>query len=142
MAKGTLKGYEAQNLAVLLCVMVGLFVLGAVVFKTFRDRDKVPPKEVNSKGIMNEVVSSTANSCYFYLTMEVTEMQHKYRNRTDIPSTDDGFAKGLFDIPGVIEVTIDRAVVTLQKSPKAHWEEIRPLARDLIATHLHMHKSP
>jgi hypothetical protein len=140
MAKGTLKGYEAQNLVVLLCVILGLGVLGAVVFKTFRDRDKVPPKEVNSNGILNEVVSSTSNSCYFYLKTEVTETQHKYRNRVELPSTDDGFAKGLFDIPGVIEVTIDRAMVVLQKSPKAHWEEIRPVARDLIGAHLHMHK--
>lgn len=140
MSKGTLKGYEAQNLIVLLCVMVALGGFGAFVFKTYRDHDKVPPKEINSNGIMSEVVSSTSNSCYFYLQSEITETTHKYRNRADIPSTDDGLAKNLFAIPGVIEVTIDKAMVVLQKSPKAHWEEIRPLARDIIAEHRHMHK--
>lgn len=140
MAKGTLQGYEARNLIVLLCFMLALGGLGAFVFKTYRDRDKVAPKEVNPNGILSEVVSSTSNSCYFYLQTEITETQHKYRNRTDIPSTDDGLAKSLFEIPGVIELTIDKAMVVLQKSPKAHWEEIRPLARDIIAAHQHMHK--
>jgi hypothetical protein len=140
MAKGTLKGYEAQNLIVLLCVMIALGVFGAFVFKTFRDKDKVAPKEVNPNGIINEVVSSTSNSCYFYLQTELTATQQKYHTRREIPATDDGLAKGLFDIPGVTEVTIDKAMVVLQKAPKAHWEEIRPAARDIIAAHLHMHK--
>ncbi len=140
MAKGTLKGYEAQNLIVFLCFILGLGGLGAFVFVTYRDRDKVPPKEVNSNGILNEVVSSTANSCYFYLQTELTESMHKYHNKQDIPATDDGLAKGLFDIPGVIEVTIDKAMIVLQKSPKAHWEEIRPAAREIIGAHQHMHK--
>jgi hypothetical protein len=70
----------------------------------------------------------------------LTATQHKYHTRQEIPLTDDGLAKGLFDIPGVTEVTIDKAMVVLQKAPKAHWEEIRPAARDIISTHLHMHK--
>jgi hypothetical protein len=140
MAKGTLKGYEARNLMVLMCFVLGLGGLGAFVFVQYRDRDKVPPKEINNKGILSEVVSSTSNSCYFYLQMPVTETLHKYRNRNEIPSTDDGLAKGLFDIDGVIEVTIDNTIVVLQKSPKAHWEEIRPLARDIIGQHQHLHK--
>src|SRR5512135_1169446 len=123
MAKGTLKGYEAQNLIVFLCFILGLGGLGAFVFVTYRDKDKVPPKEINTNGILNEVVSSTANSCYFYLEKELTTSMQKYHNRQDIPATDDGFAKSLFDIPGVTEVTIDKAMVVLQKSPKAHWEE-------------------
>ncbi len=140
MARGTLKGYEVQNLVVFLCFILGLGGLGAFVFVSYRDKDKVPPKEINTNGILNEVVSSTSNSCYFYLEMELTQSTHKYHNKQDIPATDDGFAKGLFDIPGVIEVTIDKSMVVLQKSPKAHWEEIRPLARDIIGAHQHMHK--
>jgi hypothetical protein len=140
MAKGTLKGYEAQNLIVLLCFMLALGGFGAYVFKAFRDKDKVVPKELHSNGILSEVVSSTANSCYFYLQIEVTDSQHKYHTRQEIPSTDDGLAKGLFDISGVTEVTIDKAMVVLQKAPKAHWEEIRPAAREVISAHLHMHK--
>jgi hypothetical protein len=135
MAKGTLKGYEAQNLIFFLCFILALGGLGAYVFVTFRDRDKVPPKEIDSNGILNEVVSSTANSCYFYLESELSPSMHKYRNRRDIPATDT-LAASLFDIPGVIEVTIDKTMVVLQKSPKAHWEEIRPLARDLISARL------
>ncbi len=139
MAKGTLKGYEAQNLIFFLCCILALGGLGAFVFVTFRDKDKVPPKELNSNGILNEVVSSVANSCYFYLDSEISPSIRKYRYRKDIPATDT-LAASLFDIPGVIEVTIDKSMVVLQKSPKAHWEEIRPLARDLIAAQLHPKK--
>jgi hypothetical protein len=135
MAKGTLKGYEAQNLVMFLCFILALGGLGAFVFVTFRDKDKVPPKEINSNGILNEVVSSTANSCYFYLESELSSSMRKYRYRRDIPATDT-LAASLFDIPGVIEVTIDKSMVVMQKSPKAHWEEIRPLARDLISAEL------
>jgi hypothetical protein len=140
MAKGTLKGYEAHNLIVFLCFILGLGGIGALVFQLYKDKDKVPPKEIASNGILTEVVSPTANSCYFYLENKLSETTQKYHTRKEIPPSDDGLAKAFFDIPGVIEVTIDKTMVVLQKSPKAHWEEIRPAARDIISARLHLKK--
>ncbi len=139
MAKGTLKGYEAQNLIFFLCFIVALGGVGFLVFVTIRDKDKVPPKEVNTNGILDEVVSSTANSCYFYLDSELPSAARRYRSKREIPA-DDGLATGLFAIPGVIEVTIDKSMVVLQKEAKAHWEEIRPKAREIIGAQLHPQK--
>ncbi|MGA2262740.1 MAG: NifU N-terminal domain-containing protein [Acidobacteriota bacterium] len=139
MPKGTLKGYEARNLVVFLCFILALGGVGAIVFQIYKNKDKVPPKEIDPTGIMDEVVSSTSSSCYFYLGTKVSETTHKYHTRQDVPPTDD-LAKGLFNIPGVIEVTIDNTMVVLQKAPKAHWEEIRPAARDIIIAHIHPKK--
>jgi hypothetical protein len=71
----------------------------------------------------------------------LTDVTHKYRNRQEVPATD-MLAKNLFNIAGVIEVTIDQTMVVLQKAPKAHWEEIRPQAREVIIAYLHPEKAP
>jgi hypothetical protein len=132
----SLSGYEGRSLLLFLCFIGGLFVLGAFVLREYRDRGKEPPKEIDPSGIMDEVVSSASNSCYFYMGAKLTDTTHKYRNKKDIP-TSDVLATNLFNIPGVIEVTIDETMIVLQKANKAHWEEIRPLARDVIKAYLH-----
>ncbi|MBZ5498478.1 MAG: NifU N-terminal domain-containing protein [Acidobacteriia bacterium] len=128
-----------KNLLFFMVFIGGLLVLGAFVLKGFRDKDKVPPKEIDPSGILDEVTSSTANSCYFYLGSKLSETAHKYHTRQEIPPADE-LAKKLFNIPGVIEVTIDKTMVVLQKAPKAHWEEIRPAAREIITAHIHPKK--
>ena len=135
-----LKKYEIKNLVFFLCFILALGGFGAFVFQSYKDRDKVPPKPFDPNGILNEFVSPTADSCYFYLGTALSESTSKYHSRQDIPATDDGLVKGLFDIPGVVEVVVDQKLVVLQKSPKAHWEAIRPAARDILTAHLHMHK--
>ena len=87
--------YEVQNLLFFLCFIGALIVLGAFVLRGFRDKDKVPPKEIDPTGIMDEVISSTSNSCYFYMGTQLTEATHKYRNRQDVPASDE-LAKNLF----------------------------------------------
>jgi len=135
-----LKGYEIKNLAFFLVFILALGGLGAFVFKSYRDRDLVPPKPFDPNGILNEFVSPSADSCYFYLGTQLSAATRKYHTTKDIPPTDDGLVKSLFDIPGVVEVVVDNKLVVLQKSPKAHWEEIQPAARDVLTAHLHMHK--
>ena len=136
----TLKKYEVQNLLFFLGFILALGGMGAFVFKSFRDRDKEPAKPFDPNGILTEFISPTAESCYFHLGTQLTESTRKYHTKQDIPPTDDGLVTNLFSIPGVIEVTVDRKLVILQKAPKAHWEEIRPAAREVITAHLHMHK--
>ena len=136
----TLKRYEVQNLIFFLCFILALGGLGAYVFQSYKDRDKEPPKPFDPNGILTEVVSQASNSCYFYLGTKLTESNRKYRNKSEIGTNDDGFIKDLFDISGVIEVQVDQQMVVLQKSTKAHWEEIQPAAREVITAHLHMHK--
>ncbi len=131
--------YEVQNLLFFICFIGALFVLGAFVLRGYRDKDKEPPKEIDPSGILDEAVSSTSSSCYFYMGSKLTENRHNYRNRQDVPASDT-LAKNLFDIPGVIDVTVDQTMIVLQKAPKAHWEEIRPQARDVIKTYLHPEK--
>jgi len=135
-----LKGYEIKNLLFFMGFILALGILGAFVFQSYKDRDKVPEKPFDPNGILNEFVSPTADSCYFSLGTALSESTRKYHTRQDIQATDDGFVKSLFDIPGVVEVVVDQKLVVLQKSPKAHWEEIRPAAREILLAHLHMHK--
>jgi hypothetical protein len=136
----TLKNYELKNLIVFLCFILALGGIGSYVFQAYKNKDKPPEKPFNDKGILNEFVSQTSSSCYFYVGTELTESQHDYRNQRDIPANDDGFIKGLLGIPGVVTVTVDHGLVVLQKEPKGHWEEIQPAARTLINAHLHLHR--
>ena len=135
-----LKKYEIKNLMFFMGFILALGILGAFVFQSFKDRDKVPEKPFDPNGILSEFVSPTADSCYFDLGTALSESTRKYRTRQDIPATDDGLIKSLFDIPGVLEVVVDQKRVILQKTPKGHWEEIRPAAREILTAHLHMHK--
>jgi hypothetical protein len=135
-----LKKYEIKNLVFFLSFIVALGVLGAFVFKSYKDRDLVPPKPFDPNGILNEFISPTADSCYFHLGTRLTESTQRYHSPKDIPAADDGLIKGLFSISGVVEVVVDQKLVVLQKSPKAHWEEIQPAAREILTAHLHMHK--
>lgn len=133
--------YEVQNALFFMCFIAALAILGAFVFRHYRDRDKIPPKEIDPSGILYEVVSSTSSSCYFYMGSKLAETTHKYHTPQDVPATDT-LARNLFKISGVIEVTVDQQMIVLLKAPKAHWEEIRPQAREVINTYLHPDKQP
>lgn len=135
-----LKGYEIKNLLFFLGFIGALAIFGAFVFQGYKDRDKVPPKPFDPNGILNEFIVPTADSCYFNMGTRLTESTRKYHTPKDIPATDDGFIKGLFAIPGIVEIIVDQKLIVLRKAPKAHWEAIQPVAREIITAHLHMHK--
>ncbi len=136
----TLKGYEAQNLIFFLCFIVALVGGGSYVFHAFKEKDLPPEKPIDPHGILSEVVSTVSDSCYFYLGTDVAPATRTIHNRREIPTNDDGLIKGFFDIPGVVEVVIDKKLIVLTKDPKGHWEAIQPPARELIKSHLHMHQ--
>ncbi len=135
----TLARYEGMNLLFFLgCILVlGVFV--SYVFQVYRTAGQRPPKATDENGIISEVVSTTAESGLFYLGTRLTDSSRVYHSPEEIPSTDDGLVRGLFAIPGVVEVQVDQRLIVLRKSPSAHWEEIQPSAREVIGRHLHMH---
>ncbi len=132
--------YEIQNLLFFLFFILALGGLGSYVFQSYKNEDNPPEKPFDPNGILNVVESQASDSCYFYLGTSLTESPHSYHSRKDIPVTDDGLVKGLFDIPDVVDVMIDQKMVVLQKDVKGHWEAIRPAAKEVITSHLHMHK--
>jgi hypothetical protein len=131
--------YEVQNVLFFMCFIAALAILGGFVFLHYRDRGLEPPKEIDPSGILNEIVSST--QCIFVTGSKLTDTAQKYHTLKDVPAADT-LARNLFKIPGVIEVTVDQQTIVLLKAPKAHWEEIRPQAREIIDKHLHPDKPP
>ncbi len=92
--------YELKNLMFFMGFILALGILGAFVFQSYKDRDKVPPKPFDPNGILNEFISPTADSCYFYLGTQLSESTRKYHSAKDIPATDDGLVRSLFAYPG------------------------------------------
>lgn len=135
-----LRRYEGMNLLFFLGFILALGVFVAFVFNSYRlagDRDSDSSTE--GEGIVQEAASPESNSCVFYLGTRVSESNKVYRSSLDIPVTDDGLVYGLFGIPGVTEVVINKKTVMLQKLPSARWEIIQPRAREIINRHLHRH---
>jgi hypothetical protein len=75
----------------------------------------------------------------FYLGTKLSEVSRQFRSRLDIPVTDDGFLRELFDIPGVEEVTLDQRMLMIKKSASVRWESIQPAVRQTVRNHLHLH---
>jgi hypothetical protein len=135
----SLKRYELTNLVFFLSVIVALGVFVAFVFQYYKNAGHKPASASDDGGIRSEVVLSGSDSCIFYLGTRLSEGTRRYRSPDEIPATDDGLVRGLFDIPGVVEVVVDQTLVILQKSPSARWEAIQAGAREVIRNHLHMH---
>jgi hypothetical protein len=135
-----LRKYEGTNLLFFLVFVIALGVFVSLVFQSYKNSGENSSKEsADGNGIVSEVVSPAAESCLFYLGTKLSESSHRYRSQLDIPVTDDGLARDLFAISGVVEVIVDQKLVILQKSSAAHWEAIQPSAREVISHHLHMH---
>ncbi len=135
-----LRKYEVTNLLFFLAFILALGIFVVWVFQSFRSPNAVVPRESAEEGILSEVVTPGSETCVFYLGTKLSETNHQYRSRTDIPPTDDGFIAGLFGIPGVEVVIVDQKMVMLQKAPHLRWERIQPSAREVIKSHLHMHQ--
>jgi len=133
-----LRSYEWTNLLFFLLLIVALGVFVAIVFRIYSTPEESPAK--SEDGILSEIVAPGSDICIFYVGSRLTDVSRKYQSRLQIPPTDDGLVKGLFDIPGVIGVTIDQRMVMISKSPEARWEAIQPGAREVIRNHLHLHQ--
>jgi hypothetical protein len=132
-----LKKYEIMNLLFFAGFILVLGAFVAIVFHMYRTPTPAPRQD---DGILSEFVTAESESCLFYVEKPVSEGSQRYRGATEIPPGDDGFLKELFAISGVSQVLIDKKLVVIQKTPSAHWEIIRPRAREVIHNHLHLHK--
>jgi hypothetical protein len=136
--RGTLREYEFTNLLFFLVLIVALGVLVALVFNHYRTLDEETSGDENP-GIVSESLNSTSDVGMFFLGTKISETNRQFRNRIDIPVTDDGFLKELFSLPGIEEVTINQKSLMLKKSSSARWETISPGARRIVSNHLHIH---
>jgi hypothetical protein len=134
-----LRRYEVVNLLFFLTLILALGVFVSLVFKSYSTGEPPPEAFADGPGILAEIITPEDDSCVFYLGTKITEISRGYRSQLDIPVTDDGLLKGLFSIPGVIDVVINQRSIVIQKSPSANWWTIQSGAREVINQHLHMH---
>jgi hypothetical protein len=133
-----LKKYEVTNLLFFLVLIVALGVLVAFVFRYYGTRPTGAEEEAYS-GVVSDSVSAGSDVGMFYLGTKLAETTHQYRSRLEVPVTDDGLIKDLFDLPGVEEVTLDQRIIVIRKSTSARWEGIQPGVRRIVKNHLHIH---
>ena len=136
-SKGSLKGYEFSNLLFFLGLIV---VLGGGcwwVLYHYGTKDRVVIVDPDP-GITSE--HTTEDIAVFYLEgFRIVGVTRQYRSRLEIPSTDDGFIKDLFDLPGVEELTVEPNVIMVKKNGTITWEKLSGLIRVVINNHLHSH---
>ena len=87
---------------------------------------------------VSDSLSSGSDAGMFCLGTKLAETAHKYCSRLDIPVTDDGLVKDLFDLPGVEKITLDQKIIIIRKSSSVRWENIQPGVRRIVKTHLHV----
>ena len=126
--------YEWSNLLFLLSIAAALVLFVMLVFRMYSTPDE-DPSEAKSiySVILSELVPPSSNNCIFYLDTDISGESKRFNSVTEVPATDAGFVRGLFAISGVMAVQINQRSVVLYKTPSAHWEEIRPKAREIIA---------
>ena len=134
----SLKKYELSNLLFFLVLIVALGVLVAFVFRHYGTRNTKPESESDA-GVISDSLGPGSDVGMFYLGTKLSETSHQYRNRLEIPVTDDGFLKEMFDLPGVEEITLDQKIIVIRKSPSVPWERIQPGVRRIVKAHLHIH---
>ena len=136
-SKGSLKSYEFSNLLFFLGLII---VLGGVCWWVLyhigtKDRVIVVDPE---PGIASEHINE--DIAVFYLEgFRIVGVTRQYRSRLEIPSTDDGFIRGLFDLPGVEELTVEPNVIMVKKNGTVSWDKLIGPIRDILNNHLHSH---
>jgi hypothetical protein len=134
----SLRKYEVTNLLFFLGLILGLGILVTFVFRHYGTRNQVIEEE-SDLGVVSEALSDASDVGLFYLGTKISETQRQYRSRLEIPVTDDGLLKELFDLPGVDEVTLDQRILIIRKSGSVRWDAIRPGVRRIVSNHLHIH---
>ena len=132
-----LKRYELTNLFFFLGLIAVLAVLLGAVFWFYAREDVLP--EQGEQGIVSEAFYPGSDIGMFRLGTKIFQTSRQYQNSLQIPVTDDGFLRDLFEIPGVEEVTVDQKSIMIRKETSASWDDIRPRLQEVIKSHLHLH---
>jgi len=134
----SLKKYEVTNLLFFLVLIVALGVLVAFVFRYYGTRNDETLSD-GQQGVVSDSLSAGSDVGMFYLDTKIAETAHQFRSRLEVPATDDGFLRQLFDLPGVEEVTLNQTSILIRKSSSTPWERIQPGVRRIVKEHLHLH---
>jgi hypothetical protein len=134
----SLKKYELTNLLFFLVLIVALGILVTFVFRHYGRRN-MDTSDESVAGVVSEAVGAGSDVGLFYLDTKLSETTRQYRNRLEIPVTDDGLVRELFALSGVEEVTLDQKVIVLRKNASSPWENITPGVRRVVKDHLHIH---
>jgi hypothetical protein len=134
----SLKKYELNNLLFFLVLIIALGVLVSFVFRFYGNRNQSLEEE-SSQGVISEAVSEGSDVGLFYLGTKLVETKHQYQSRLQIPATDDGLVRDLFNLSGVEEITIDQKIIIVKKNGSVRWDSIKAGVRDIVQAHLHMH---
>jgi hypothetical protein len=134
----SLKKYEITNLFFFLGLILALGVLVTFVFRHYGNRDRDVFEE-GERGIISEALYPGNDLGVFRLGTKLYQTSRQFRNPMQIPVTDDGFLKELFDIPGVEEVMVDQNSLMIRKTSSVPWESIRPGVQQVVLRHLHLH---
>ena len=134
----SLRKYEVTNLLFFLGLILGLGILVTFVFRHYGTRNQVIEEE-SDLGVVSEALSDASDVGLFYLGTKISETQRQYRSRLEIPVTDAGLPKALFDLPGVDAVTLDQRILIIRTSGSVRWDAIRPGVRRIVSHHLHIH---
>jgi hypothetical protein len=134
----SLKKYELNNLLFFLVLIIALGVLVSFVFRFYGNRDQASEEE-SAQGVVSEAVSEGSDVGLFYLGTKLVETKHQYQTRLQIPSTDDGLVRDLFNLSGVEEITIDQKIIIVKKNGSVRWASIQAGVRNIVQEHLHLH---
>jgi len=134
----SLKKYELSNLLFFVVLIVALGVLVTFVFRFYGTRNTGPEPESDA-GVVSESLAAGSDVGMFFLGNKITETDHQFRSRLEIPVTDDGFLRQLFDLPGVEEITLNQTSILIRKNTSTRWESIQPGVHRIVKEHLHIH---
>jgi hypothetical protein len=134
----SLKRYEITNLLFFLVLIIALGVLVSFVFRYYGNRNQPSPEETEL-GVISDALSEGSDMGLFYLDTRLSETTRQYRSRLEIPATDDGLVRELFNLPGIEEVTIDQQTIILKKNGSVRWDAIQSRVRQIVKNHLHTH---
>ena len=136
-SKGSLKGYELTNLLFLLVVAI---VLGGAcwwVFYHYGTKDRVEIVIVEP-GIESEQIHEDI-AAFRLEGFRIVEITRQYRSRLEVPATDDGLIRDMFELPGVEEITVEPQLIMVKKNGTVSWDKLRGPIREIIKNHLHSH---
>jgi hypothetical protein len=134
----SLKKYEIKNLLFFLTLIVALGVLVVFVFRFYGTRNQDVAIE-SGAGVISDNMNPSSDMGIFYLGTTLSQTSLQYRNRIEIPATDDGLIRDLFSLEGVEEVTVNQRMIILRKNSAVRWEGIKSGVRQIVNNHLHFH---
>ena len=135
-SKKSLKGYELNNLLFFLAMII---VLGGVCWIFYGLVTKNPDAVKDVDPVITSE-TTTGDIAVFELDgFNIVGMSRTYRSRLEIPVTDDGLIKGMYDLPGVEEIVLEQRRVIVKKNGTIEWNKLSGPITDILKEHLHSH---